>query len=221
MVFWIGLLVAALFALFCIRRGLYDSWSFAFNSIIAIYAAIFAEPQISQLIPMAGQTPLGDMLIVAGTAVIVFFILQGISHTFVTGHFTIYFPKILDVSGAGLLGLLIGAVIWNFGVFVVCNMPVFPDDLAEQISYTDKTQQAGITVFSVPCNMVNMIVSRDSSRTTQQAAEELLKKIAKREEERTSSRYPIPPPSEPNRPQKPVDERDLLGPPPEMESQGG
>ena len=221
MIFWAGIVVAVMLAIFCGKRGLYETWAFAFNSIMAIYIAVFAEPYASAALPSASETPFGDWLVVAGLAAAVFIVLNGISFVFVTGQFSVPFPKALDISGAGLLGFLTGAVIWNFGAFVVCNTPVFPKELAEKVNYDSRVQQFNIAVFSIPCNAVNMIVAAEGGYTTQKAVAALLDKTEMQQQGKTGPKIaPRHRPAEPNAPQQQKEKRELIGPPPEMDSPG-
>ncbi len=217
MIFWAGIVIAIMLAAGCARRGLYETWALAFSSVMAIYIAIFAEPFASEMLPSASETPFGDMLVVAGLAVAAFIILNGISLVFATGHFSVPFPKILDIGTAGLLGFATGFVLWNFGAFVVCNAPVFPKDFAAKISYDDRVRDFNVKVFSVPCNAVNMIVSTDDNFATQQAVENLLGKVAKKKTEATAPKIIKPRrPAEPNTLEQ---KRQMIGPPPELETQ--
>jgi hypothetical protein len=219
MILWAGIVVAVMLAVGCAKRGLYETWALAFSSIMAIYIAIFAEPFASTALPSASETPFGNMLVVAGLATGAFIILNGISLIFATGHFSVPFPKILDVGTAGLLGFATGFVLWNFGAFVVCNAPVFPKDFATTINYDERVRDFNVKVFSVPCNAVNMLVSANDSFTTQQAVKNLLDKIAKTRAAKTALKTIKP--REPAEPNTLEQKREMIGPPPELESQDG
>ncbi len=218
MIFWAGIVVAIMLAAGCAKRGLYETWALAFSSIMAIYIGIFAEPFASAALPSASETPFGDMLVVAGLAVGAFIILNGISLIFATGHFSVPFPKVLDISTAGLLGFATGIVLWNFGAFVVCNAPIFPKELAAKINYDDRVRDLNVKVFSMPCDAVNMIVSAGDNLTTQQAVDNLLENIEKTKAAKAAPKIVKPrEPAEPNTLEK---QREMIGPPPELESQG-
>jgi len=219
MIFWAGIVIAVMLAAGCAKRGLYETWALAFNSVMAIYIAIFAEPFASTALPSASETPFGDMLVVAGLATGAFIILNGISLIFATGHFSVPFPKVLDVGTAGLLGFATGFVLWNFGAFVVCNAPVFPKDLVAKINYDERVRDFNVKVFSIPCNAVNMLVSANGSFTTQQAVDNLLDKVAKTKATKTAPKTIKP--REPAEPNMLEQKRQMIGPPPELESQGG
>ena len=218
MIFWAGIIIAVMLAAGCAKRGLYETWALAFSSVMAVYIGIFAEPFASAALPSASETPFGDMLVVAALAAGTFIILNGISLAFATGHFSVPFPKVLDIGTAGLLGFVTGFVLWNFGAFVVCNAPVFPKELAAKINYDDSVRDFNVKVFSIPCDAVNMIVSAEDNLTTKQAVENLLGKAEKKKIETTApKKIKSREPAEPNTLEQ---KRELLGPPPEMESQG-
>lgn len=216
MIFWSGIFVAVMLSAGCAKRGIYETWALAFNGIMSIYIGLFAEPFASATVPSASETPLGDMLIVAALAGGAFIVLNGISLAFATGHFSVPFPKVLDISIAGLLGFATGFVLWNFGVFVVCNTPVFPKDLAAKISYDSRVGDFNVKVFSIPCDAVNMIVSADDNFTTRQAVDTLLGKVEKKKEIKQSPQ--IIKPHETSEPNKPEQKREMIGPPPELET---
>ncbi len=217
MIFWAGIIIAIMLAAGCAKRGLYETWALTFSSVMAIYIAIFAEPFASVSLPSASETPFGHMLVVAGLAVAAFIILNAISLIFATGHFSVPFPKILDIGTAGVLGFATGFVLWNFGAFVVCNAPVFPKDLAANINYDQRVRDFNVKVFSISCNAVNMIVAADDSFTTQQAVENLLTKVEKEKTKAVTPKTIKPPqPAEPNTLEQ---KREMIGPPPELETQ--
>jgi hypothetical protein len=217
MVIWAGIVIAIMLAVGCAKRGLYETWALVFSSVMAVYIAIFAEPFASAALPSASETPFGYMLVVAGLAIGTFIILNGISLISATGHFSVPFPKLLDISTAVVLGFATGFLLWNFGAFVVCNAPVFPKDFAATINYDERVRDFNVKVFSAPCNAVNMIVAKDDSLTTQQAVDNLLAKIEKKKAEAAApKKIQSGEPSEPNTLEQ---KRQLIGPPPELESQ--
>ena len=44
--FWIGILVAVLFAYSAIKLGFYHTWTMLFNLVIAVYVALRISPMI-------------------------------------------------------------------------------------------------------------------------------------------------------------------------------
>jgi hypothetical protein len=175
MVFWVGILVGGLFAYLAIKKGFYEMWALGFNIIISIYLAVFLGPVIADIIPV-DTAVYNKALTVLATAVACFLILHGISYTFITGQFSISFPKIVDVVGAGLFGFLIGFLVWSFISLLIMTTPITENAFAEELGFDDQAQQTNVSYVSWWCGKVNKIVpSKDSKQTTQQAIGWLMK----------------------------------------------
>ncbi len=175
MVFWVGILVGGLFAYFAIKKGFYEMWALGFNIIISIYLAVFLGPVVADIIP-AGTAVYSKALTVLATAVACFLILHGISYTLITGQFSISFPKIVDVVGAGLFGFLIGFLVWSFISLLIMATPITNNTLAKEIGFDSQTQQTSVSYVSWWCNTVNRVVSSgDGKQATQQAIGWLMK----------------------------------------------
>ncbi len=152
-------------------------WALGFNIIISIYLAVFLGPVVADIIP-AGAAVHSKALTVLATAVACFLILQGISYIFITGQFSISFPRIVDVVGAGLFGFLIGFLVWNFLILLIMTTPITEKTFAEEIGFDTQTEQTSISYVSWWCNKVNKIVSsRGGKQASQQAIGWLMKSI--------------------------------------------
>ena len=169
MVFWISILVSGLFACFAIKKGFYEMWTLGFNIIISVYLAVLLGPVVSDIIP-AGTTAYSKTLTVLATAVACFLILHGISYTFITGQFSIPFPKIVDVVGAGLFGFLAGFLVWSFVSLLIMTTPITKNTFAKEIGFDTEVQQTNVSYVSRWCNMVNKIVSSEDSKQAPQQA---------------------------------------------------
>jgi ABC-type xylose transport system permease subunit len=169
MVFWVGILVGWLFAYFAIKKGFYEIWALGFNIIISIYLTVLLGPVISDIIP-TGTTAYGKVLMMLATVAACFLILHGISYTFITSQFSISMPKIVDVVGAGLLGFLIGFLVWSFVSLLVMTTPITKNTFAKKIGFDTQAQQASISYVSWWCNKVNRIVSSADAEQTPQKA---------------------------------------------------
>jgi hypothetical protein len=175
MVFWVGILVGGLFAYFALKKGFYEMWALGFNIIISIYLAVFLGPVVADIIP-AGTAVYSKALTVLATAVACFLILHGISYTLITGQFSISFPKIVDVVGAGLFGFLIGFLVWSFISLLIMTTPITNNTFAKEIGFDNQAQQTNVSYVSWWCGKVNRIVpSEDSKQTTRQAIGWLMK----------------------------------------------
>jgi xanthosine utilization system XapX-like protein len=123
-------------------------------------------------------------------------ILHGVSYTFITGQFSIPFPKIVDVVGAGLFGFLAGFLVWSFASLVLMTTPITKNTFAKEIGFDTEVQQTNISYVSWWCNKVNKLVSSESSKQTpQQAIGWLL--------ESSKAKAPVAKTSEPNKPAEP------------------
>lgn len=194
MTFWIGILVAALFAWSAVKVGFYGMWAMLFNIIISVYLAIFLRPGIVEVLPEVGNAPYDNALAMIVTAVASFLVLQGITYTFFTAHFTIPLPKILDVVGAGVLGFWAGLLVWSFASLLIAITPIVENSFVKEIIISNQAQQINVSPVCRWCNFVNIIVSRPGDeRTTEQMIDDLLTQ-AQEETEDTIE------PAEPNEP---------------------
>jgi uncharacterized membrane protein required for colicin V production len=200
MVFWIGILISVIFAYFAIKKGFYETWTLGFNIIISIYLAVSLGPVISGIIPM-GTEVYNKIITTLAIAAASFLILQGTSYILITSQFNVPFPKIIDVVGAGLLGFLIGLLVWSFVCLLIMTTPITKNTFVKKIGFDTQAQQANISYISWWCNTVNRAVSsRDSKQTAQQAIGWLLKSSEPKTKVRESG---TPEPNEPSEPIKP------------------
>jgi len=175
MMFWLGILVGGVFAWFGVKKGFYELWIMLFNIVISIYLAVFLRPAVAGIVPF-GDTSFGGVLTMLAIAVACFLILHGVSFVFLTGQFTIPFPKIFDTLGAGLVGFLTGFLVWSFASFLIAITPVSQIEFIKEIGFGSQFRQINIPYLCWWCNLVNSAVSSpDSTCTTEQAIEGLLK----------------------------------------------
>jgi hypothetical protein len=197
MVFWVGILVGGLFAYFAIKKGFYEMWALGFNIIISIYLAVLLGPVVADIIP-TGAAAYNKAVTMLAIAAASFLILYGISYTFITGQFSISFPKIVDVVGAGLFGFLIGFLVWSFISLLIMATPITNNTLAKEIGFDSQTQQTSVSYVSWWCNTVNKVVSSgDSKQATQQAIGWFLESSKPKAKARVTGT------SEPNEPAEP------------------
>ena len=203
MVFWIGILVGGLFAWFALKMSFYEIWTMLFNIVISVYLAVFLRPAIAAIVPSAGDTPAGDAMTMFAVAIGSFLVLHGISYTFLTGQFSVSFPKIFDTLGTGLLGFLAGFLVWSFVSILICITPVSQNTFVREIGFGNQIEQANIQYVSWWCNSVNALVSSpNNGYTTEQAISKLLKKVEKKVRR---SPPPMPELAEPNKTAEPND----------------
>lgn len=220
MVFWVGILIGALFAWFAIKIGFYEIWTLLFNIIISIYLAIFLGPIIMNIVPASGDAAYSTGLTILATAIGAFLILHGISYVFLTSQFSFSFPKILDTLGSGLLGFLAGLLVWSFAGLLICATPISQNAIVKEIGFSRELQQANISYICWWCNLVNAVVSsRDNKLTTEQAISGLLDDVEKKTKDKAVK------PAEPNEPAEPNDVKPKAtikeppGTPPEVDTE--
>ena len=103
MLFWVGLLIAVLFAWVTIKMGLYETWALLFNILISVYLAVFLGSAVADSDLLSG-VPYNSVIATAVIGIGTFLILQSISYIFFTSQFNVSIPKIFDVIGSGFLG---------------------------------------------------------------------------------------------------------------------
>ena len=192
MIFWLGIIVAAIFAYMAIKLGFFMSWSILFNIVISIYLAIYLGPLIVIFIPGAGDTPYANILGIVCVAATSFFIQHLIAYTYITGPFAVSFPRILDNLGAVIIGFLSGFLVWSFISLIVCAMPMSKVKLLEDLGLGCDKHQSTIAYVTWWCDKVNRFAAiQYDPNATSVTITELIGKI---EEEKTLD------PNDPNDP---------------------
>ncbi len=214
MTFWIGILVAAAFAWLAVKTGFYETWAMLFNIVISIYLAIYLRPIIVDTVPSAGDTPYGNALTMAATAIAVFLILHGITYVFFTSQFSISFPKIFDTLGAGFLGFLAGFLVWSFVSLLICTTPISQNSFVKGIGFENQFKQNNASVICWWCNLVNTAVSsRSGEYTSEEAISELLKSAEPKAQAEPAE------PAESGDVETGITEQEQLDPPPETDAE--
>ncbi len=196
MIFWLAILVGGLFAWFAVKAGFYDTWTRVFNMVVAIYMAVFLTPIVAEFVPAVGGTSCCNALTSIAIAVGTFFILYGISYTFITGQFNVSFPRIFDILFAGLMGFLAGFLVSSFVAFVISVTPISQNKFAKEIGLNRQSQQVNMSYICWWCDLVNGVVkSKDSGYTAEQAIDWFFQSPEKKTRDLV----------EPNEPNKPPD----------------
>ena len=212
MMFWIGILVAAIFAYSAVKLGFYQAWTILFNVVIAVYAGIKLAPAVEEFVPMSGQYT--RTIAVLATGVGTFLVLQGIAYVFLIGQFTVTFPRGISTLGSGLLGFLAGFLVWSFAAVVICTTPLSDNAYIKDIGFESKNlEEAKIQSYLVWwCNFVDkLVVTGDGQTSVEQTVKDLLTKPVQTSTKVKTGRRPdiIADANEPNLLQKP-DEEELL-----------
>jgi hypothetical protein len=174
MTFWLGIIVGALFAWIGFKIGFYQSWALLFNILISVYAAIFLGPELSELVPGAGGTAYSSVLGLIAVGLGVFAILYCTSYTFLTGQFSVTFPKLLDSLGSLLLGFLAGYLVWGFVGLLICMTSFCETSYAKRLGFCGESQQASLSYSAWWCDQVSTVVAPDSNSPAEKQLESLL-----------------------------------------------
>jgi len=166
MVFWLSILAGGLFIWLAVRIGFFEMWTMLFNIVISIYVAMFLTPVIVNVIPAAGDTAYGNALTLAVIATGTFLILFGISYIFLTGQFSVAFPKVFDILFAGILGFLAGALVFSFAALIITVTPASQNRLMSKIGFNARSQRTNIEYICRWCDLIDLAVSSPDRETT-------------------------------------------------------
>jgi hypothetical protein len=200
--FWIGILIAVIFAYSAIKLGFYHAWTMLFNLVIAVYVAVRISPAIEEFLPAAMGGQYGKMMALLATGLVTFLILHGIAYVLLIGQFEVTFPRVVNTLGSGILGFLAGFLIWSFGTLIVCTTPFCQQQYVKELGFETKTfQEAKMQPYLVWwCSFLDKIVaSGDGPVSAEQTINDLLIKPPPKAKMGTASIQP----AEPNDPNKP------------------
>jgi|GEM_PF-745166 len=158
MVFWIAILAGAAFVWLAVRTGFYQSWGLLFNVVVSIYLAVFLAPAVADWAPASGgASGYGLTLSLMALAGGCFAILYGLSYVFLTGQFTIPFPKVLDVLVAGVLGFVAGFLVLSFAALVITLSPLAQHKMLSTLGFSRQDQKANIACMAWCCDLVHRV----------------------------------------------------------------
>jgi hypothetical protein len=174
MVFWIAVLIGALFVWLAVRIGFYETWVLLFNLIVSIYVSIFLAPAVARFVPMPGGaswcTAL-SMLVLAGGS---FAVLHGLSWVFLTGQFSVRFPSLFDVVFSGILGFTAGFLILSFAALALSTTPLAEHKIVTTLGLGRQGQKANVAGIARCCDLIHSVAGFADSGTTQAAVTKLL-----------------------------------------------
>jgi hypothetical protein len=174
MVFWIAILAGVLFVWLAVRMGFYETWVLLFNIIVSMYLAIFGAPIIAELAPTpGGAASYGMALSMALLGGGSFALLQGLSYVFLTGQYTVPFPRVFDIVFSGLLGFLAGFLVLSFVALVLATTPLADNKIVDGVGLGRKAQQVNISCISRCCDVIHSFAG-PADRATQAAVQHLL-----------------------------------------------
>jgi len=202
MVFWLAILAGGLFAWFAVKIGFYDTWAMLFNIVISVYLAVFLTPLVAEIVPAIGNKACCNALTSIAIALGSFFILYGISYTFITGQFSVSFPKIFDLVFAGLLGFMTGFLVLSFIAFLLSITPVSNNEFVKEIGFNRQSQQPNLSYIGWWCDLVNgMVASKSGYCPAEQAIDWFFESAEEKKPPRSV---------EPNEPKAILDSNDTI-----------
>jgi hypothetical protein len=194
MVFWIAVLIGALFVWLAVRIGFYETWVLLFNIVVSIYVSIFLAPIVARFVPMPGGaswcTAL-SMVVLAGGS---FAILHGLSWVFLTGQFSVRFPSLFDVVFSGLLGFTAGFLILSFAALALSTTPLAKHKIVTTMGLGRESQGANVAGIARCCDLIHSVAGFADSGTTEAAVERLLQTS----DDLAANDKPQPDPNDPN-----------------------
>ena len=176
MVFWIAILAGIAFVWLAVRLGFYETWILLFNILVSIYVAVFLTPMVVDFAPASGEVASYgvalSMLVLAGGC---FAILQGLSYVFLTGQFSITFPRLFDIPVSGLLGFVAGFLVLSFGALTVTTTPLARHRIVSTLGFNRQSQQANIACIAWSCDLIHSVARFEAGKdATRDAVNRLL-----------------------------------------------
>lgn len=202
MVFWIAILVGAIFLWLALQLSFYETWIMFFNIVISIYIALFLKPVITEYLPPMGDNSYSAALTIVGTAIACFLIFQGLAFVFLTSQFTISFPKVFEVLVNGFLGFLAGFLICSFIALNIALTPLPEITLVKDLGFDIQSQESNISYLCWWSDLVHKTVAhKDNQCTTKQLIDEIAEET-KKDKPKSAKPTPKAPPEEPSTPEQ-------------------
>jgi len=176
MAFWFAILGGALFAWLSVRRGFFEIWGLAFNSLISIYLAIFLAPDVALCASTTGSASAYSlalsMIVLAGGC---FAILYGLSYVFLIGQFRVSFPEVIDILLAGAVGFFAGFLVFSFVSIVIATAPLPHHKWIKSVGLTPDARSPSVAGIVRCCDLIHSVVGNEAGQTpTRSAIERLL-----------------------------------------------
>jgi hypothetical protein len=180
MIFWLAVLIGALFAWIGVQIGFYGMWIMFFNLVLSAYVALFLTPVIVSALPAAVETTFGYGygLVLVVIAIATLLIAYGMCYACLSGQLRAEFPKAFDNIGAGILGFLTGFLVCSFVAFAVALTPVTQIDSLKPLGLDAPSQKTNTSYLCWCSNKLHSLVASSSTTltTSQHAVNYLLAK---------------------------------------------
>jgi hypothetical protein len=205
MVFWLAVLVGALFAWIAVRIGFYASWIIFFHLLLAAYVAIFVTPVVIGSVPPANAAPgYGYALTLMSIAIATLLVTYGTCYACLSGKMRLELPRGLDTIGAGFLGFFTGFLVWSFLGFAFCLTPLANTELVKRLGFDAASQKANTAYMCWWCNGFHaLVVTLGDETTSQQEVAMLVQNATAPEAKQAAPEAPVAPPAPPPPPLAP------------------
>lgn len=176
MVFWLAVLIGALFAWIAVRIGFFATWTMFFHAVFSAYIALFLAPTAIDYLPVVTTIPdYGYALTVLSVALATLFLSFGTCYVCISGQLQMEFPRIFDTTVAGFLGFLCGFFIWSFLALIFSLTPLSQNALAKNLGLNAESQQTNTAYVCWWCNRLHGLLAPLCDETTGQDAVALLR----------------------------------------------
>ncbi len=172
MVFWIAILAGALFVWLAVRMGFYETWALLFNVLISIYVAIFLAPRLAPVLPASPHRMALTLIVLAGGC---FILLHGVCYVFLTGQFSVQFPRFFELVLGGALGFVTGFLIISFLALAITTSPVAQRGALGRLGFDRQTQRLNLAGLAWSCQPIHVLAGREDG--AQAAIERILQAV--------------------------------------------
>lgn len=158
MIFWFAVLIGVGGVVIGVKKRLFPMWAVLFNMLVSIYLGVMLSPLAVELIFGSESSGYHKAGCVGGIAVAVFAILQTIAICWLTGKFSVSFPRLFNNIGSGFLGFFSGYLAVTFLFFVVCLMPFSSEQpVVKKICESGGSKQIAAKSIEKACGFVGAL----------------------------------------------------------------
>lgn len=154
MLFWLLMIVGALFAWLGAKKGLYAMFATLFCLMFSVYIGVLAAPGIIELSHGLEQDPYYAAGSVFGMAVAVFILLWMIAYYFFLRGSEEYFPLMLERIGGGVCGFLFGYILTALLMLLFCIMPFSRNEKIPGFCNRDAVMRFSVPAVVKTCNFI-------------------------------------------------------------------
>ena len=157
MVFWFSIVIGSIFALIGMKKSLYPMWALLFNILVSIYLGVMLTPYIVDMVPGLQSSRYHHAGGLAVIAIGCFAIMHGFAVYYLTGTFSVSFPKIINLIGGGVWGFLSGYLAASFVFFVIYVMPFSRKPFMTKVFGPEDATPVAVKSVEKVCGLVNSL----------------------------------------------------------------